>query len=342
MAVTDRRPRTAVMLQHTGIGDLIWHIRYCEAVARQSREGKIILVAQPSSMARQLLVGAEWIEQIIDHDHRPRRSDKRKGRHAGLLGMWRMGQQLKQLKLDRLILCSGRTSRGLIALFSGVPIRLGYGYRFLQRLCLTDGPFISAHRGSEQAIFPELSSFMLAHNFSDSVLTPRVTLPDLVLDRMESRLGKLPHPRVTLAIGTSEPHKQWGADNFSKLSQALLENGASVILLGGPAEDGLAHKIMQSVPASLHTRLVKLTDTNIQESGAVLFHSDVCVGNDTGMVNLAAATGCQTWVLMGPRAPLEHDPDKLHNVRAKSLAEITVESVVQTIAPVLTPFIAGN
>ena len=28
----DKRPRTVVLLQYTGIGDLIWHIQYFKAV----------------------------------------------------------------------------------------------------------------------------------------------------------------------------------------------------------------------------------------------------------------------------------------------------------------------
>ncbi len=38
-AAQDHRPRTAILLQFTGIGDLIWHIHYFRLIAERSRNG---------------------------------------------------------------------------------------------------------------------------------------------------------------------------------------------------------------------------------------------------------------------------------------------------------------
>jgi heptosyltransferase-2 len=47
-----------------------------------------------------------------------------------------------------------------------------------------------------------------------------------------------------------------------------------------------------------------------------------CIGNDTGACNIAAAVGTPTWVVLGPRPPLEHDPGTLHMIAAPRLADI--------------------
>ena len=47
-----------------------------------------------------------------------------------------------------------------------------------------------------------------------------------------------------------------------------------------------------------------------------------CIGNDTGACNIAAAVGTPTWVVLGPRPPLEHDPRTLRMIAAPSLGEI--------------------
>jgi len=91
----DSRPRTAVLLQHTGIGDLIWHIQYFKAVANQSQGGQVTVIAQPSTLAKAFLGHEPWVSRIIDHDHRPRRGDGRRGKHAGIQGMRQMAQELK-------------------------------------------------------------------------------------------------------------------------------------------------------------------------------------------------------------------------------------------------------
>src|SRR3989344_2389025 len=80
----DSRPRTVVLLQYTGIGDVIWHIPYFEAVARTSQGGRITLVAQPSTQAKVLLANEPWAESFIDHDYRPRLSDQRRPPAPGL------------------------------------------------------------------------------------------------------------------------------------------------------------------------------------------------------------------------------------------------------------------
>lgn len=155
----DNRPRTVVMLQYSGIGDLIWHIAYFKAIANQSLGGRVTVVAQPSTLVQAFWGKAPWVEKIIEHDHRPRRTEKRRGRHAGLIGMWRMAQELRSGHYDRIVLFSGRISRGLIAALSGIPDRRGYGYRWLQRIFLTQGPFIEAHQGPSVAAYPDVSVY---------------------------------------------------------------------------------------------------------------------------------------------------------------------------------------
>lgn len=327
----DTRPRTAVLLQHTGIGDLIWHIQYFKAVAAQSHAGQVAVIAQPSTLAKAFLGHESWVSQVIDHDHRPRRGDGRQGRHAGLQGMRRMARELQGLKLDRLVMFSGRASRGLIAGLSGIPTRLGYGYNRLQRLFLSQGPYIAAHRGPGVPVFHEASAFAVAHGFCQQAITPALEVPAEHMQTMQTRLAHMPRPITALAIGTSEAHKQWGAGNYAQLAEALAARGGSVILLGGPGERELALGIHQQVTAVLQGRVHPITDAPVLGSAALLKLADACVGNDTGMVNVAAAVACPTWVLLGDRRPLEHDPQNLHNLLAPSLQAITVQHVIAAL-----------
>lgn len=321
------RPRTAVMLQYSGIGDLVWHIQYFKAIAAQSQGGKVTVVAQPSTLTRAFIGKEPWVEAVIEHDHRPRRSDRRKGQHAGLRGMWRMAQQLRQGHFDRIVLFSGRPSRGLVAALSGIPVRLGFGYNRLQRLFLTQGPYIERYRGDSLAVYPEASAFAVAHGFCPAPIVPRLEPPADQIAAMQARLAHLPRPLYAFAIGTSETHKQWGTQRYAELARALIGQGAGVMLLGGPGEVQLAAEIESLIPASLHAGLITVTDAPVLGSAAALRVADVCVGNDTGMVNVAAAVGRPSYVLIGARATLDQDP-LMHNVRAARLADISVERVL--------------
>ncbi len=324
----DRRPRTVAMLQYAGIGDLIWHIHYFKMIAAQSQGGKLTVVAQPSTLTRAFIGKEPWVEAVIDHDHRPRRGEKRRGAHAGLKGMWRMAQQLKQGRFDRIMLFSGRPSRGLIAGLSGIPTRMGFGYNALQRLFLNTGPYIAQYKGPSLAVYPEASAFMVAHGYCDSPVVPRLEPPADQLDIMQIRLASLPRPLIALAVGTSEAHKQWGVDQFAQLATRLIEQGHGVVILGGPAEVQIAQNIEALVPPNARHGLAVVTDASVLGSAAALRLADACVGNDTGMVNVAAAVGTSSFVLIGSRPTLDQDPERMHNVRAEKLADITVERVL--------------
>jgi heptosyltransferase-2 len=323
-------PRTVVLLQYTGIGDVIWHIPYFEAVAKTSQGGRITLVAQPSTQARALLVNEPWIEAFIDHDYRPRLSDQRRGKHGGLRGMLTMASTLREGRFDRIILFSGRASRGLLASLSGIPMRLGYGYRFWQRIFLTEGPYIQPHRTGSVEAYPEASAFCVAHRFCDAPIVPRFSAPEALVHAMRNRLASLSRPLYALAIGTSEARKQWGQRNFAELASALCARGAGVVLLGGPQEHQLAQDIRALMDPSWHDRAHVLTDAPLLGSVAALQVVDACIGNDTGMIQIAAAAAKPTYALLGNRPALDHDP-LMTSILAPSLAEVSVAQVLDAI-----------
>jgi len=319
------------MLQHVGIGDLIWHIPYFRMIAEQSLSGQVTVVAQPSTLARQFIGHEPWVEAVIDHDHRPRRGENRRGTHTGLAGMWRMSRQLKAGKFERIILFSGRPSRGLIAWLSGIPVRQGFGYRFLQRIFLNSGPYIQRHEGPSVAVYPEASAFMVAHGYCQAPVIPHMAPPLSQLAAMQARLAHLPRPLYAFAIGTSETHKQWGVQNFADLACALIAEGGGVMLLGGPGEVALAQEIEALIPEKVRHALTIVTDAPVLGSAAALQVADFCVGNDTGMTNVAAAVGRPSFVIIGSRPTLDQDPVNMHNVTAEKLSDITVERVLDLL-----------
>lgn len=326
----DPRPRTVIMLQYTGIGDVIWHIPYFEAVAKTSQGGRITLMAQPSTQARALLAHEPWAEAFIDHDYRPRRSDQRHGKHSGLRGMLTMARTLREGHFDRIVLFSGRTSRGLLAALSGIPCRLGYGYRLWQRLFLTEGPYIQPNRSGSVEAYPEASAFCVAHGFCDAPIVPRFSAPETLISTMRARLAYLPRPLYALAIGTSEARKQWGEQNFAELASALCAQEMGVVLLGGAQERQLAQAILARIAPHHHPQVHVLTDAPLLGSVAALQTVDACIGNDTGMIQVAAAAAKPTYALLGDRPPLNHDP-LMVSILAPSLADISAAQVIDTI-----------
>jgi heptosyltransferase II len=328
----DARPRTAVLMQFSGMGDLVWHVQYFRAVAEQSRDGQVTVIAPPSAMARELLGHEPWVREVVDFDRRPRRSERRRGRHSGLDGLLRFGAELAPKQLERMVIFSDHPGRAVIVCWrAGIRVRLGYGATWLQRLLLTKAPQIQMYEGPAVAAYQDASNFAIAQGFCTAPIVPRISVRPDALTRMHERLAGLPRPLYAFSIGSSEPYKQWGAENFAALASLLLEAGGGVLILGGPAEAALAQAIVTRMAPELHSRTLAITDGTVAETVAAMSLVDHCIGNDTGATNIAAAVGTPTLVLLGPRPPLTHDPDTLKLLQAPQLADIKPATVAQRL-----------
>ena len=327
----DPRPRTALLQQWVGMGDLVWHAPYFRAIAATSHDGKVSLIAPPSTFARELLGHEPWVQEIIDFDRHPRRGEQRKGRHRGILGLLRMGKELKPQGFERIVLFTNHTNRALVAWRAGIPQRLGYGTSWLQRRLLTKSPWIQRYTGPAVTAYKDATAFAIAQGWCDAPITPRLVVRPDALARMREALAGMPRPLHAFAIGSSEPYKQWGADNFRALADLVAAAGHGVLILAGPGETAMAQSILRQLAPAHRERVRAITNGTVGETVAAMSLVQSCVGNDTGAVQIAAAVNTPALVLLGPRPPLEHDPDTLQMLRAPALADIRPEDVARRV-----------
>ncbi|CAM3750578.1 glycosyltransferase family 9 protein [Roseateles saccharophilus] len=336
MSAVDTRPRTAVQLQLNGMGDLVWHAQYLRCVAEQSQGGQISLIAAPTTMAREIIGHEPWLREVIDFDRRPRKSERRRGRHSGLDGLWRFGAELAPKRFERMVLFSDHPGRAIMVCWrAGIRTILGFGDTWLQRLLLTKSPWIQRYRGPAVAGYKDATAFAIAQGFCSAPIVPRISVRPDALARMQQRLATLPRPLHALAIGASEPYKQWGEGNFVELASRLVARGHGVLLLGGPAEKALAQDILARIEPALRERVATLTDGSVADSIAAVSLARSCIGNDTGAVQFAAAVGTRAFVVLGPRPPLEHDPEHVHMLQAARLVDISAADVEASVLALL-------
>lgn len=328
-------PRTLVVHHLSGIGDLVWHLPYLRAIAAQSALGQISVMARPSCRAADVLAAEDCIEEVIEYDRWPRPDEARIGRHASWRSQWRFAVDLRRRRFDRVYVFSSRVRYPILALLAGIPTRAGFGFNLPQRLLLNCPPYIARYRGTGNPVFPQATALSVAHGFVEAAVTPRMRVLQAHQDAAALLLADLQGLRYAFSIGTSVPRKQWGAQRFAALAAALLQRGHSCILLGGPAEQALATEIAASIPAACQDRLVISTAASVQRSAALLQRCDVCVGNDTAVLNMAAANGVLTLGLFGCTPVLGHDP-LIHGLTGSSMQDITVAQVLEklhTLAP---------
>jgi ADP-heptose:LPS heptosyltransferase len=127
--------------------------------------------------------------------------------------------------------------------------------------------------------------------------------------RVEPLLPEAPF----LALGPTANwrEKMWPAERFIALAQALTSPhgplpGAPIVILGGP---GAQERAMAQPTLAAWPEAVDLVGRlSLPEAAAALSHAALFVGNDSGLMHLAAAAGAPTLGLFGPTPAAEYAP----------------------------------
>lgn len=109
-------------------------------------------------------------------------------------------------------------------------------------------------------------------------------------------------PILAVAPAANWVGKTWPVERFSQTANRLLSPegplaGGRLMVLGGPGDEPLARSLRD---VALH-RFIDLTGkTDLLTAFACLKRARMFIGNDSGAMHLAAASGCPTLGLFGP------------------------------------------
>jgi len=132
--------------------------------------------------------------------------------------------------------------------------------------------------------------------------SPKLWIADTAYGAADRRL---PADRPVLAISpaAAAPFKEWPAERFSALIDALagpggVMSGAAVALFGGPGDETTAKAVAEGLK---HADVIDLTGRlALTETAAALSRARLFIGNDSGLMHMAAAAGTPTLGLFGP------------------------------------------
>lgn len=295
LGVGRRDGGTLIVQPLPGIGDMIWHLPHIHSIAA-SDGAAVTVLTKPRSRADRLFIADVTVEEVIWLERNP-------GRHSGVLGLLRLARELRQRRFSQAWLLHGSSRYALALLLAGIPRTIGFG-RGAQRWLLSDPVFLPADRTHGHPI--QLADELLrAHRVNRSEQEPALRVDPAATALIQSRFADRPLPWIALGFGSSEPIKQWGAENFARLAAVLLPRcRGTVFALGGPADGSIAADIAARCQGQRD--IVVVTDLSIDQSAAVLKKCLLCIGNDTGALNLAAAVGTEAIGLFGASPPLLH------------------------------------
>lgn len=290
------------------------------------------MLAKPRSLADQIFEAENTVREVLWVDRNP---ERKRGRHDGTGGWLRLVASIRARRFSSVYVLHHSRTLAFLMLAAGIPVRYGYGYG-AQRLFLSRGPYLP------DSVFPlhpfeQASTWLAAAGIRLPEAEPVLPVSDKARATIRAHPELVSGSFVAIGLSSSEPYKQWGAERFAELIGSLRKMGlAHIVLIGGEAEAALI--------ADVRTRLgpdagsvTAAVGWSLSKVAALFERAAFYVGNDTGVMNMAAAVGRRTYCLFGATQPFRHSsrivpilpPGGIDG--ATGMARITVEAVMHII-----------
>ena len=284
------------------VGDAVMTVPALRELRRVLPDAHITLVSRPGTA--DIFVDTDFVDEVLVYDR------------SGLGSTWRQAREWRQRRFDLALLLQNAFEAAAIAILARVPRRIGYDAD--RRRGLLTHPIPSpAWKNERHEIFyylnlvAELERLLCGTSAVESD-APRFAL-DVSVDRQHRAKaflrehGRRPGaPLVLLCPGSINSRaKRWPAERYAAIVDNFVEAGASVALIGSPAEAGVSNEVSRNAC----TRPIMLTGkTSVAEATAIISVADILITNDTGPAHIGAAVGTPTLVIFGPTNPLTTRP----------------------------------
>ena len=250
-----------IIQQRYGIGDLIIFLPYIHAISKKFNT-RISLLVKESSKASDLLADDDHIDEIII-------LDKEKD---GLSGFFKLSNELKKRKFDKVFIFNSSLRYNLIAKFSGI--------KSIQQYPL--------FRSKDNIVYS-------AKIFTENAINETVsTEPNLKIKNTINNFDKsLKH--ICLAISASGPTKRWDIHNYIELCQELKKNQKCKFYIAGGTND--IDLINQFKNSDVGKNCESFEKLSIKQTLPIIKNCNLAICNDTGFAHIACALGVRTLTL---------------------------------------------
>ncbi|MDR2417022.1 MAG: hypothetical protein LBD15_02545 [Holosporales bacterium] len=317
--------RWAVIHKFRTIGDAIFHMHAIHAIAAVAPRCRITLAMPGPIPAADLFVDDPAIEKVIFIS-----------RNAYFKGRIKNISILKQEHFRRVWILGESTSYAFTALFAGVKERLGYGYSLAQRTALTHHlqrpmPW-PIPVGVAEASWAFLDTYGIARlpNGQKPVFSPER------LQQAYQQYVSLPRPWISFGIGAREARRLWPNTHWCSLAEGLLQQwGPGTLFLCGGEQDRDKARYITDFLGKKST-VVHVIGNPLSVVASIFQHTNVFIGNDSGLFNLAGAIGsCPVIGLFGASPVLTYLPHALFVVppdgAISSMQALTPAYVLQKV-----------
>lgn len=290
------------------IGDLLLATPALRALRETYPWAKIDLLVTPASAG--LLDGWQVVDNIFVLDKYvfdyPQQIFTHPGNVKRLRPLWhnlRDGHYDAVILMHHLTLFFGRLKHQALMRATGAKWRVGLdnGHGWFLNVRVPDHGFGAMHEAEynlalAQAVGAATSDTRLFVPITDE---ERLQARHLVSGETEAESAPRPLLAMHPGSGGYSTARRWAPERFAQLADTLYRDvGGQLLLLGGPEEAALNEQVMGMMKSGMPARSLA-GKGSIRVAAAVLELADLFVGNDSGLMHLAAAVGTPTVAIFG-------------------------------------------
>ncbi|USE00346.1 lipopolysaccharide heptosyltransferase II [Vibrio sp. SCSIO 43133] len=264
-----------------------------------------------------------WCEPILSRMPEVNRSLEMPIGHGAfdLKGRWKIGRELKSEGYTHAYVLPNSAKSALIPLFAGIPNRIGWKGEMRYGLLTDLRPDKHLFQFYVERFVALASS---KEKMKKDVQFKNCPRPSLTVDPNEQNRTREKFQLNILrkVIGMCPgaefgPAKRWPDTHYAKVAQHAIEQGCQVWLFGSTKDREVTEKIRSQLNDGAQQHCYNMAgSTSLTEAVDLLAACNTVISNDSGLMHIAAAVGCNVIAIYGSSSPDYTPPltDNLHTV----------------------------
>jgi heptosyltransferase-2 len=228
-----------------------------------------------------------------------------------LLGRREIGKSLRENQYDHAYILPKSAKSALIPWFANIPIRTGWKGEMRYGLLNDLRPNMKSFQYMVEryvALAYPVTEMIESSSLGGLSTLPR---PSLLIDVQEQKatIAKfellIDSPVIGLCPGAEfGPAKKWPEKHYAEVATAMSKAGQQVWLFGSQKDLETCNNIKTQVPTEYQSQIHVLAGkTSLIEAVDLLGACQTVVANDSGLMHVAAAVGCNVVAVYGSTSP---------------------------------------
>lgn len=311
-----------------GIGDVLFSLPLIHAIREADPNGTLGFLC--NRRTEDLVAAPGLVDRCLVFEKDEFKTAWRRSKRQALQLLIDLHRAIREGRFDACVDLSLGWHYGLGAFLAGIPKRVGFNFRDRGRFLTRSIPMEGFHDRpvAEYYLdllpllgFPKPARIHFSYDLPEGIVADvEAYLESRGLSFKDRLLGIVPGGGASW--GPNARFKQWAPERFAEVADEIgARLKAQVLLIGDSREAPLC----QEVAGSMKRRSILTVGVpSLPLLAGVLKRCDLVIGNDGGLMHLAASVGTQTVSIFGPVDGSVYGPfvrkGEFHRVVAKGLA----------------------